>query len=58
MVVQWLRLHTPIAKGSGSRFKIPHATQHGQKKKKVRQLEMKMTPLVLIKVKRKHSSLA
>lgn len=38
------------------RSHLPHSM--AKKKKKVRQLEMKMIPLVLIKVKRKHSSLA
>ena len=37
-MVQWLRLHAPSAAGMGSipgwRTRIPHATQHGLKKKR------------------------
>ena len=40
LAVQWLRLHTPNAVGTGlipgRGAKIPHATPHGQKKKKER----------------------
>ena len=39
LAVQWLRLHTPSAEGTGSipgqGTKILHAVWHGQKKKKV-----------------------
>ena len=38
LVVQWLRLHTSIAGGTGTNpgqgTKIPHASWYGQKKKK------------------------
>ena len=38
LAVQWLRLRTSAAGGAGSipgrGTKIPHATQHGQKKRK------------------------
>ena len=42
-MIQWLRLHAPSAGGLGSipgeGTKIPHAAQHGQKKKTIRNLE-------------------
>ena len=45
LMVQWLQLHAPNAGGMGSipgwGTKIPHATQHGQKKKRNKKEERK-----------------